>query len=587
MFKAVLSRKLIVYAILILYGFTPLLWFMPDRNIAGGETTFYMNMDYVGGKDVYMWNDKVNGITCEPGQILFYQPRLLLRQIGFSNETSQRIMWVLIALLIPFSMLYLFRSLGLKEEDALIGGLIAATLYSFNLLHALICQGHLLRFLHSFMPFVVGAYLRGLKASDSRQRIRYGLYIAFFSLGFGPVSTNIPDTLPVIFTCAILTIFYLNKDNYKEIIKFAGLSLLFTLLINSFWIANVYLFFKEFLASYNNAAVAISCSSNEGKLMESFRLLGSWAFKTHVYFPWFTKYYGGSLYLTLFSYFIPIFVFSALLFREKKKEILAFTVITLLAMFIMKGSNPPLGSIYSFLLTNFRFMSWLRSPWVKLGPAIEMTYGLLMGYACLKIFNYFYDHKKKVIAYVFYLWVVISICLVAYPMFTREVNRTQYRPIYSKEPQYWKDLAGWFEKNDELGRVLSFPNVYRSTFYKWEYGMTSAIPMAHFLIPNPTAAWVDEFSTSTRSQFMYNFASAKFTTNKELFNKYMSLLGVRYILQQNDVLYNIPDLVAHNIWSKDKVKKTLGGNKDVIYLGTFGELDLYRMKEDNSIIELR
>lgn len=581
-------KKIFIYSLLFLYGFVPILWFKPGRMIAGGEMSFYLNLDHLAQKNVlYTWSDKTSQVNNESAQATFYTPWLLLRELGFSSEMTQRIMWVITFMPIPFSMFYLFKSLNICKENILLGSLIASSLYTFNLFHALMSHGYALRFLYIFSPLIIGSYIKGLKEEHFRKKIRYSIYVVILSIGISVTASNPPTIVPILLVCFVFSVFYINKNNILKNMYYMLIIVCLGTLIHQFWLTQTYRVFSQTL----NVVCAqdwnkLWNSVWEGSLYESFRLLGSWAFRNDIYNPWHIYYYGSFFNLTLPSYIIPLITFIFLLSKHKNKDILVFSIIALLTLFIMKGFNPPYGFVYKYFFGTFDWMYSFRSPWAKFGPALTLSYSIIAGYSSIKIFNYFYYRNKGILSYLCMVLILITILSVSFPMIIgKPSEQIVYKTLQSKEPLYWKELALWCKENDTSGRVLSFPNTNYTTIYNWKYGMLSCIPLAHNLIPNPHIHWAEDRFTTNYFQAISNFPYESFKRNNNMFNKYLNLLKVRYILQQNDVNYSHPDMVYHGIWRKFDVGNVLKSNENIVHIATFEKLDLYKIKKESSILE--
>lgn len=587
--KLKFSTKKIIYIILGFYALTPLLWFQHKKMIAGGESATYLNMDYVVNKTLMLWNDKMSSPNCESGQIIFYGPWFLLRKIGLTKEVTQRILWVFSFMLTPFSIFYLFLSLKIPiHKYVLVGALFASTLYVYNVFFMLMSQGHILRYFHSIFPFTVAFFLRGLESESLKERIKYAIYFALSFLVIGTVSANPPVITPIFIVCFAIFLLCFNKEKFIGQLKFILFTVVLTVLVNSFWLIGSYVYFINVLGTIGKSNnISIWNSLGEGKLYESIRLLGSWAFQNDTYFPWYAHYYGKSILITFFSYLIPIIAFSALLFK-KSKYILLFALLSILSLFLVKGSNFPLGSFYEYLYNKYNWMHAFRSPWAKFNSITVLAYSVLFGYTCLNIFIYL-NKKKPVLSYLFSCMIIIFTCITAFPLITGDiVQTTVYKTMHSREPRYWEQIGAWFEKNDPNGKVMSFPNTNYCIVYDWRDGITSSRPLAEYLIPNPHIHWSEEQFTDSYAQIITNFAYESFIKNdKEKFNNYLDLLNVGYILQQNDVNYTYRDLRAHNIWNKSRIAYLLKNNPNIGYVGSWGKLDLYKVKKENSIIEIR
>ncbi|GFP31570.1 hypothetical protein HKBW3S34_02490 [Candidatus Hakubella thermalkaliphila] len=91
---------------------------------------------------------------------------------------------------------------------------------------------------------------------------------------------------------------------------------------------------------------------NSAQILDTVRLAGIWAlnsgYKGDPYFPWASAY--SSPILVAISFLMPLLAFFPLLVR-RNKYVLFFSLLTLLAFFVIKGPYPPLGGVIISLFT--------------------------------------------------------------------------------------------------------------------------------------------------------------------------------------------------------------------------------------------
>jgi len=193
-------------------------------------------------------------------------------------------------------------------------------------------------------------------------------------------------------------------------------------------------------------------------------------------------------------------------------------------------------------------------------------------------------YLKKPFQFVYPVVLIMLVLLAAYPSVTGAVIWDQYnyniRSMQVKVPAYWPRLGDWFLKNDPHARVFILPKTgYARAPYDWESGFTSATTAAISFLPNQLAYHTD-FPT-TRAQKLCNDLFAFFAKdNAEDMSHVLKALGVKYVLQQNDISWKFawPDTL-----SPDEAKGVLGSRHELAPMQSFGKLDIYRVRDPGSL----
>lgn len=177
---------------------------------------------------------------------------------------------------------------------------------------------------------------------------------------------------------------------------------------------------------------------------------------------------------------------------------------------------------------------------------------------------------------------------------------------YIKIPQYWYDLSDTIRKKRLTNYYLNTPrppfqkgfsendNVSPKPYlYRWESGaMPPYDPVSIYFVPNT-------ISFSIRDIYPFdkiNKLTFQHIPNADQFIYLLNILGVKYIIQQNDILYDGSDPdrllfngkdLRENFWGKldpmtpKKMKKYLSENNQLRLVETIGEIDLYSLKGDS------
>lgn len=151
---------------------------------------------------------------------------------------------------------------------------------------------------------------------------------------------------------------------------------------------------------------------------------------------------------------IPLLVFSTLLVK-RNKNIAFWLLIALTGVFLSKGSNEPLTSIYSFLFKNMPGFVLFRDP-TKFYFLVCLAYAVLISISVQTIRDF--KHKNSN----FYPLIKLAPCLIiiyfillSWPVFLQQMTGMFSEPLFQKQFKQIKDIMN---NNSKYSRVLWIPN---------------------------------------------------------------------------------------------------------------------------------
>ena len=187
--------------------------------------------------------------------------------------------------------------------------------------------------------------------------------------------------------------FGLKRASIREVVftvKFILLEALLAILINLWWLP----FEVESLSTFTSTLAATPLSTgliySGANIMEVVRLLGFWSFETSAKtLGTHPNLYYTNPFIVIFSFVIPILAFSALLIKPKKKSVLFFTFVAVIAIFFAKGPNPPFGGLFSWLLQNNILYTKiiLDNTWALI--VLSLSYSYLISVSLMGIYDAF------------------------------------------------------------------------------------------------------------------------------------------------------------------------------------------------------
>lgn len=596
-------KKNIIRDVLILFALSliPIFWFKDGCFIAGGDVAQYLDVSNLMRFFPWAWDERIAaGEPCM--HTTFSLPYgyfwLILKRLGLHLIAIEKL-WVFFTYFVSAVSMYVFVR-GFLRDKLGAAPLFSAILYVFNLfliVAPLILQYNLAP-LYMFGPLTLSFWGRGLGADTTRKKYGCAGGFALSSLLYTNANVNIPHVAAfwvIILMYAVYHFLFISSRKMRDVLFMLGALALYGL-VNVWWMVS------SLLTMVQVSDVMQGTRSGWNLLQathlnEAFRFLGFWAW-THThnavyYFP-FNEQYQKWL-LLLLSYGL---VFCALYAVFLRKREALFPLMTLAAgLFLVKGSTGPLGFVYEFFWKHVHGFWVFREPWSKFTHINVFAVSLLFGISASELFYRLQSwsartrtgaivarHAKTPFIIIYPVFVFVCVLVAAYPSVTGAVIWDQHnnnmRSMQVKVPEYWPRLGDWFLNHDPHARVFILPRTgYASAPYDWDSGFMSATTAAISFLPNQLA-YATDFPT-TRAQELFNGLFSFFEKdNTEDVSKVLKMLGVKYVLQQNDISWKF---ACSGALAPAEMKKVLGSRPELALKQTFGKLDLYEVRDPGSL----
>lgn len=580
--QKIINNRIFVLVVLFLIGLTPLLLFKPGMQIAGADEIGYLSFDHSTENWRYAWNEKINAgfASHDASQIIPLYSWKILRQLGCSPITTQKLWLIFLWMPAGFCMYFLFKTIFPRGSN--FGAIAGVFLYVYNSFTMIVVYQPSFHSVHAVFPAIVALFIIGLDRVE--KSLYYGIAIGFLTLFFSPASINPPTIAPVwlaLFAILLVNILVTKKNIPRKVLFYFGILFMY-ILFNLWWMLTTFYTFisisKAVQAStggWNNALTSAGC-------YDVFRFLGFWAFrsgfgKNMLYFPYHNLYYGKSILITFGSYIIPLIVFTGIILNKKhNKKALYFLALAVIGVFFAKGSNPPFGQLYLFLYEKVPGFWTFREPWAKFTILNLLSFSILLGFTVELVYSFVLKTHSRKIRYIFNASWIFTLCIIltlAFPIFTGQSiwdrNIGPMRSMHVKVPQYWRDLEKWLEVNDPDSRIFLLPKTRYGVAYNWKHGISGSAPVAVPLLPNPIIYY--------QKGFLSDFAYRCFGKNNQSnFLCLLRLLNIKYILHQRDINWQ----TGHSLfYSCKNTKKILSDYQGVSLKETFGKLDLYEIEK--------
>lgn len=446
--KEILIRYKYLFILLIFALLTHLNWF-DFYNILTYSDWYYWPNEAVKqlfssyGSWVNFWNFGSVNIQLQFNVFKFLWA--LLTNIGLSYDQAVKLTFLFpIAILGFFSPYFLSKKLF---NDNLIS--FTTALFYGTTTHFLIRQTqHLtIAFIYSITPLIFLLFIYVLEKNKLSHCILFSL---IYSIAVG-YETRIMYIVTFILFIYFL-FFYIRRWStfYKKII----LTILIITLLNLFWILPIFLGggFSDASAAFNRGLFGNDLFS----LTKSFTIFeSSWtgAYPNMFFVPQKINWYFWTF---------PIIAFLALITstRDKyKKEVLFFSLIALIGIFITKQSAPPFPSFYQWMYSNFPGFNMFREA-SKFYLVTSIGYLGLIGYSLVSIKNHL--PKKKLFFYSIVFIIILLLFLNAKPLVTGEIG-TMFVP--REIPQDYLVLKDNILKQPDYFRTYWVPTDSRWGFY--------------------------------------------------------------------------------------------------------------------------
>lgn len=507
------------------------------------------NLLYIGGDTgiplnpinnlylLYPWQNQQGGIVWwNLTSVFIYTFFAFFEILGFSLAVIQRFYIYFAHTLAGLSMYYLVTSFSLEKKR--ITAITAAIFYMFS--PFLINYLGIFVFLpHTVVPLILGLFVRGL--SRKMNRIKSVLFI---TLAFFGIIINLPNYsmyFVALLLMALYAIFYVitTRGEFWHLVKFVFILSVLTVLL-SLWFVLPYLSLLSqtgVAGQLRNVSVA---STIEGfgdygysTLLQLIRLFGAAGFMAGG--ATYSLSYIHNPFLIFISYLIPLFAFGAILLKPKSKEVLFFSIVSIVFIFLAKGVNPPLGALHFWAVTHIPLARTFRTTWnLSLGASIG--YAFLIGVATASIVDRLQKQRlgslKSAGAVILITAVIMTNTwpLVTGDYFTYKWNPPSFEGV--RVPKAYYELDDFLTKDrKEDSRFLKIPSSWGMIETNWGY--RGADPFC-FIFSKPfiTGYSIAGFARQI-NRVVYNLfdqTMAKDMLGREKYGKILTLLNVRYII---------------------------------------------------------
>ncbi len=429
-------------------------------------------------------------------------------------------------------------------------------------------------FFYGTLPLLCYFFVKGLKSKN----YIWSLYLALITVIYSFSFSYLVFTILLWLIFLLFTLFFILIDTKSKFfyIKFFMLSAGLFGLTNAWWISQLVSLdktlgfgqgFTDLFSSSGNIGTLDALSKKLGNINDILRLSnGSFIQAKN---PFLTLVEPVS---KLFSLSFIGVIFYVITKKSRDLFFLCYAGILFLIIFLSKGNNPPLGSIYLFIFERFSVLQIFRNPVEKFSFLLSVVLTPLFVY-CL----YFLLEKrtKQVQSFFYAIFLLFVILVWGFPFYTGIVFTTNEPPTNDpsigyriKIPSYYKQADNWLQEQGNNFRYVGFPFEGEGVTYKWEKGY-SGVELSSALFSTPGIL----FNTSVP---FYNKLVPKiqpYLLQQDNFYKLANLLNVKYYFVRNDLDFQERELQNPN--SLEKRLDQLSQTNSVKPVTKFGNLSFW------------
>jgi len=505
-----------VLLLTLLLGLIPLLWFKGDNLITGTDVDFSPYPQERFFERIYTWyprilagTDRSNNTASLP----YIGTSVLFSSLGFDIQVVEKLTFVSWFLMTGLAMYFLISVILCGENGSWIqvAKFSAVLLYMVNYYNVFLwVRLQLAVAALVFFPVFFGLLIG---VTQKRFSLAKSLFIlSLVSFICGPMGIQPPLLFAMFLSFGLYTLVYslyqIKRKEYKEVLNsflYLTLFVFIFFLTSGYWTLTLLRFIFD--SGYADAGYGADVYAIEGLLvwtssvtsfLNVFRLFGD--------APWYSGW-GGQSYspeflpytknfvLILLSFILPIIVFVPLtIYKYRKKFLVAFfSFLTLLSLFLSKGTHSPFGDVFGWLIKNFPLFWIHRAPWQKFTIIVVLSYSILGGLSVGLCYTWLKEkldlRDKCKYFHLFYIFIVglfilsFNYVFVLGKMFPSKEGDIGYHQKYDlgfhhKFPDYIEESRDFINSQEDSFKIFLLPED-RTTVYDWGYaGSTDVVNVA-------------------------------------------------------------------------------------------------------------
>jgi len=576
------KTSIIVLAIILLFGAISLTWFGGRPFLAGDDTILHLNLKNI---DEYFYACPLNSAyggadICKFSFLLPLGSFLKLYSffdLPFSPSIFQKLLIYTLFTFSGISAYFLFTAL--RPKSSFFAKLFASSLYMFNFYFLwLWVSVSYLSVVYVFFPLILALYIKGIKEGKglSYAVITALIWTVTVTPGYGKafVATN---WLVILSFLIFYVITIHNRVRAKRALYFTLCLTGIWFALNALWIIPLSSSFHEEL--WRHAIPGVSSwdlfKGNSVTIADGLRFMGYYgltrSYNGSPLFPWYSVY--NSPLFIIVSFLVPILAFSALILNKKDEISIYFGILTIIFLFLVKGPNPPLGSVNTFLFSHFNLEFMFRSIYQKFMGYVVLGSTILIASTIDELVK-LNTKKKSLNLFKGLSIILLFICLVGilpHPLWTGSLY-DQSGIIPSKRveiPNYYYEAARWLDTQEGDFNILPLPFPTRhKIIFSWDNGKNGYLAKYPFLLLSSKHFITNDFGNQTGSTLARLIISSAINDSSVL-----NTFNVKYIIFHCDTNWRYYGDTSN---TSKQIQESLNSINGLISEKSFGKIDIYR-----------
>lgn len=439
---------------------------------------------------------------------------------------------------------------------------------------------------YAFLPWLLFSALYFL----GHQNAKGLLFFSIVNLLAVP-QAQVPTIFVVyLFSLSVFLMVLILETKRREIVLSSFKIILFTLLINAFWLLP-FLYFV-----FTNSQVAFSAKINQmstetvflqnkefGNLTDVMLLKGFWFNNVDPNeagkFDYMLKSWREHLtpIVSSIGYLLFAIVLLGFIYVKRKRPfVLPFSALFLLAFTMLAVNTPPFSWIDSLLREIPLFGQAFRFPFTKFSILAALTYSFFFAIGVGKLMEL--AQKLNIKSYNLFLFVPVVLLLIfIFPVFKGNL-------FYEKErvnfPSEYNDLFNYFKSKPSTARIANFPqsSFWGWNYYRWGYGGAGFLWSA---IPQPLLDRTFDVWSAKNENYYWEISYALYSKNAPLFEKVLQKYNVEYLILDKHIqsTYSQKSLFIPEF--EELISRISSVQKDA----SFGKIDVYKTSKASSPIK--
>ncbi|MGI8551704.1 MAG: hypothetical protein ACR2PL_13100 [Dehalococcoidia bacterium] len=583
------NRSLALACLVLLAVTTVAFWGGPNDLIAQGDQfpVTLLNPGKRLPKALALWNTTWSGggeLHYDAGLVLLSIVAWLPRTLGVSPALLQRVEFALIIsgiLLSAYSLPY-----ELRITSLVVPRLLGSIGYTFSLAltsHVVDLLTYLVFLLVTGVPVVYAQALRSTGLRFARNAVLVGMFMLLFAFVFLNPPQTVVAGVQIIAICFLITVRHFGRD--VPISKIIWVMIV-TALINIWWLVPAYV--TTFDASLQMVAptdvVAWSWTQTQSSILNVWQSTPLWGWPHREYYPW-AVYFDSTIVQVLLLWPLFVVLLAALLGRKhvslSADALWLWIIVTLVAIFLVKGLHPPLGDANLWLYRHVPGFFLFREPENKFSEPLDFAVAMLLVSVLCRL-----RHRR---AYGRLVWpgaawiVALALGVLALPTVTGAVTAgatERIAPLRVTIPTYWWDAAAFVNTLPGEAGIAVLPN---DDFYAMPYtwGLYVADQLPQELFNRPVFYLYDTPQGYVTAAIRLERLEERLTSDLHAgrtddLAAALGSQGVRYVLLRRDIDAS-PTFPGRHIVPPAVLADQLGRTPGLTVIRTFGQLDLYEI----------